>query len=124
MNARNMEIQQVHRIGTITRDNTPILARFLRYKDCLEIPALGHRVKDTKVQIFKDLPKEIISRWKAQMESFDTVKKNGVPTSFSQPQPDKLYIRGNYGQWAETLVSKKFIIFFTFLCLYLVAHQL
>ena len=95
MNARNVEIQRVHCIGKITSNKTcPILARFLRYKDCQEILSLGHRLKDTNFHIFKDLPKEIISRCKAQMESFKTAKKHGVPASFSQSQPDKLYIRG------------------------------
>ena len=78
-NARNVEIQRVHRIGKITSDKTrPILARFLMYKDCQEILSLGHRLKDTNFQIFKDLPKEIISRRKAQMESFKTAKKHAV----------------------------------------------
>ena len=48
MNARNVEIQRVHRIGKITSNKTrPILARFLRNKDCQEILSLGHRLKDT-----------------------------------------------------------------------------
>ena len=49
MNARKVEIQRVHRIGKITSVKTrPILARFLRYKDCQEMLSLGHRLKDTK----------------------------------------------------------------------------
>ena len=106
MNTRNVEIQRVHRIGKITSNKTrPILARFLRYKDCQEILSLGHRLKGTNFQIFKDLPKEIISRRKTHMESFKTAKKHGVPASFSQSQPDKLYIRGKL--WP---VDRKFSI--------------
>ena len=51
MNARNVEIQRVHRIGKITSNKTrPILARFLRYKDCQEIfsrtQAQGHKLSN------------------------------------------------------------------------------
>ena len=93
--ARNVEIQRVHRIGK-SRDGNPrpILARFLRYKDCQQIFLLGHRLKDTNFQMFRDLPWEIISRRKLQMGAFKDARRNGVAASFSQSQPDKLYIRG------------------------------
>ena len=93
--ARNVEIQRVHRIGK-SRDGNPrpILARFLRYKDCQQIFLLGHRLKDTNFQMFRDLPREIISRRKLQMGAFKDARRNGVAASFSQSQPDKLYIRG------------------------------
>ena len=93
--ARNVEFQCVHRIGKSKDGNPrPILARFLRYKDCQQIFSLGHRLKGTNFQMFRDLPQEIIARCKAQMEAFKDARKNGVAASFSQSQPDKLYIRG------------------------------
>ena len=93
--ARNVEFQRVHRIGKSKDGNPrPILVRFLRYKDCQQIFSLGHRLKGTNFQMFRDLPQEIIARRKAQMEAFKDARKNGVAASFSQSQPDKLYIRG------------------------------
>lgn len=93
--ARNVEIQRVHRIGKSKDGNPrPILARFLRYKDCQQIFLLGHRLKGTNFQMFRDLPQEIITRRKVQMGAFKDARKNGVAASFSQSQPDKLYIRG------------------------------
>ncbi|KAK2557343.1 hypothetical protein P5673_020449 [Acropora cervicornis] len=94
--ARNVEFQRVHRIGKSKDGNPrPILVRFLRYKDCQQIFSLGHRLKGTNFQMFRDLPQEIIARRKAQMEAFKDARKNGVAASFSQSQPDKLYIRGH-----------------------------
>ena len=95
MEATSVEIQRVHRVGK-SKDGKPrpILARFLRYKDCQQIFALGHRLKDTDFQMFRDLPQEIITRRKKQMEAFKDARKHGVAASFSQSQPDKLYIRG------------------------------
>ena len=69
----------------------------LRYKDCQRIFLLGHRLKDTKstnFQVFWDLTQEIITRRKVQVGAYEDARKNGVATSFSQSQPDKLYIRG------------------------------
>ena len=93
--ARNVEIQRVHRIGKSKDGNPrPILARFLRYKNCQQILLLGHRLKGTNFQMFRDLPQEIITRRKVQMAAFKDARRNGVAASFSQSQPDKLYIRG------------------------------
>ena len=51
--ARNVEIQRVHRIGKSKDGNPcPILARFLRYKNCQQILLLGHRLKGTNFQMF------------------------------------------------------------------------
>lgn len=104
--AMNVEIQRVHRIGKSKEGNPrPILARFLRYKDCQQIFSLGHRLKGTNFQMFRDFPQEIISRRKVQMEAFKDARKNGIAASFSQSQPDKLYIRGKL--WP---IGKKFTI--------------
>lgn len=95
LDARTVEIQRVHRSGK-GKDGgpRPILARFLRYKDVQNIFSLGHRLKDTDYQMFRDYPVEIVKRRKEQMKTFKEARKNGIPAGFSQSQPDKLYIRG------------------------------
>ena len=93
--ARSIEIQRVHCIGKSKDGNPrPILACFLRYKDCQQIFLLGHRLKGTNFQMLRDLPQEIITHRKVQMGAFKDARKNGIAASFSQSQPDKLYIRG------------------------------
>ena len=95
MDARTVEIQRVHRIGKSKDGNPrPILARFLRYKGCEQIFKLGHRLKDTNFQMFRDLSRDIITRRKVQMGAFKDARRNGVAASLSKSQPDKLYIKG------------------------------
>ena len=54
--ARNVEIHRVHRIGKSKDGNPrPILARFLRYKDCQQLFLLGHRLKGTNFQMFREI---------------------------------------------------------------------
>ena len=72
----------------------PILAHFLRYKDVQKIFSLGHRLKDTDYQMFRDYPAEIVKQHKEQMKTFQEARKNGILAAFSQSQPDKLHIRG------------------------------
>ena len=69
MNASTVEIQRVHRLGKRRYEDEPrpILARFLRYKDCEDIFALGRRLRGTTYQMFQDLPAEIVKRRKDQM---------------------------------------------------------
>ncbi|CAH3168662.1 unnamed protein product [Porites lobata] len=69
VDAQNVEFQRVHRTGKTKDENSrPILARFLRYKDVKKIFSLGHRLKESKFQMFRDLPTEIVNaagyRWK------------------------------------------------------------
>ena len=46
IDANNIEIQRVHRFGKKKDDQPrPIIARFLRYKDCEKLLSLGHRLK-------------------------------------------------------------------------------
>jgi len=93
--AREIEIQRVHRVGKTKGDKPrPILARFLRYKDCESILSMGRRLRDTDYQMFTDLPYEIIRRRRLQMDNLRTAKLNNIPAYFSKSQPDKLYIRG------------------------------
>ena len=72
----------------------PILARFLRYKDCEKLLSLGHRLRGTNYKMYQDLPFEIVERRRAQMETFKKARRNNIPAAFSKAQPDKLFIRG------------------------------
>ena len=99
-NARSVEIQRVHRLK-VKKSNAsndtkpkPIIARFLRYKDCERIFSLGHRLKDTEFRMYQDLPYGIVERRRKQMDTFKLAKRNKIPAAFSKSQPDKLYIRG------------------------------
>ena len=94
-NAANVEIQRVHRLGKRKGESPrPILARFLRYKDCQSILSLGHRLRGTNYKMYQDLPFEIVERRRAQMETFKKARSKNIPAAFSKAQPDKLYIRG------------------------------
>jgi len=94
--ASSVEIQRVRRLGKKKEDGRarPILARFLRFKDCEQILALGPRLKGTNFQMFRDHPQELAIRRSKQMDTFKKAKRNNIPVSFSKSQPDKLYVRG------------------------------
>ena len=93
--AANIEIQRVHRLGKKKEEKPrPILARFLRYKDCEKLYSLGHRLRGTDFKMYQDLPFEIVERRRTQMETFKKAKRSNIPVAFSKAQPDKLYIRG------------------------------
>ena len=95
--AKRVEIQRVHRIGKGKNGGPrPILARFLRYKDCEDILASGLRLRGANFQMFKDLPTEIIDRRKPQVETLKKARRNGMQAAFSSAQPDKLYINGEF----------------------------
>ena len=90
-----VEIQRVHRLGKKRGESPrPILARFLRYKDCGKLLSLGHRLRETNYKMYQDLPFEIVERRRAQMKTFKKARRNNIPAAFSKAQPDKLYIRG------------------------------
>ena len=93
--AANIEIQRVHRLGKKKEEKPrPILARFLRYKDCEKLYSLGHRLRGTDFKMYQDLPFEIVERRRTQMETLKKAKRSNIPVAFSKAQPDKLYIRG------------------------------
>ena len=93
--AANIEIQRVHRLGKKRDDKPrPILARFLRYKDCEKLLSLGYRLRDTNFKMYQDLPLEIVERRRKQMDAFKKARGNNTPAFFSKAKPDKLYIRG------------------------------
>ena len=93
--AANVEIQRLHRLGKKRGESPrPILARFLRYKDCEKLLSLGDRLRGTNYKMYQDLPFEIVERRRAQMETFKKARRNNIPAAFSKAQPDKLFIRG------------------------------
>ena len=96
LQARTVEIQRVHRLGKKKNDGEPrpILARFLRYKDCEDILSFGRHLQGSNHQMFRDLPYEIVKRRKDQMATLKRAKQLNIPASFSKAQPDKLYVRG------------------------------
>ena len=91
-----VEIQRVHRLNK-KKDAKPrpIIARFLRYKDCEQILSLGHRLKSTCYKMYQDLPYGIVERRRKLANGrLQNCQKEQMPASFSKSQPDKLYIRG------------------------------
>ena len=99
MEAGTVEIQRVHRVGKNTNESTrprAILAKFLRAKDCDKILSLGFRLRDTNFQMYRDLPREIITRRKAQMTTLKKARQHKVHAVFSKAEPDKLYIGGKF----------------------------
>ena len=65
--ANTVEIQRVHRLGK-KRDEEkprPIIARFLRYKDCEEILSMGFRLHG---RMYQDLPYKIVARRRKQLK--------------------------------------------------------
>ena len=94
IDAASVEIQQVHRLGKKKEGKSrPILARFLRFKDCQSMLALGPRLRETNYKMYQDLPFQIEERRRAQMDTFKKARRNNILASFSKPQPDKLFVR-------------------------------
>ena len=97
--AGTVEIQRVHRVGKNTSESIrprAILAKFLRAKDCDKILSLGFRLRDTDFQMYRDLPREIVTRRKAQMAILKKARQHNVHAVFSKAEPDKLYIGGKF----------------------------
>ena len=104
--ANTVEIQRVHRLGK-KRDEEkprPIIARFLRYKNCEEILSMGSRLRGSTFRMYRDLPYEIVARRRKQMNTFREARKNNIPASFSRAQPDKLFIKGKLWPVGKPLV--------------------
>ena len=104
--ANTIEIQRVHRLGK-KRDEEkprPIIARFLRYKNCEEILSMGSRLRGSTFRMYQDLPYEIVARRRKQMNTFREARKNNIPASFSRAQPDKLFIKGKLWPVGKPLV--------------------
>ena len=68
--ANTVEIQRVHRLGK-KRDEEkprPIIARFLRYKNCEEILSKGSRLRGSTCRMYQDLPYDWNSRKKKKAD--------------------------------------------------------
>ena len=46
--------------------------------------------------MYQDLPHEIVARRRKQMNTFKEARRNNIPASFSEAQPDKLFIKGKF----------------------------
>ena len=67
VDAASVEIQRVHRLGRKKEGKLqPILARFLRSKDCQSMLALGPRLRETNYRMYQDLPFKIVEWRRAQ----------------------------------------------------------
>ena len=85
VDAASVEIQRVHRLGKKKEGKSrPILARFLRFKDCQSMLALGPRLQETNYRMYQDLPFEIVERRRAQMDTFKKARRSNIPASFSK----------------------------------------
>ena len=63
--ANTVEIQRVHHLGKKSGDKEkprPIIARFLRYKDCEEILSTGAHLRGSTFRMYQDLPHKIVAR--------------------------------------------------------------
>ena len=74
-NARSVELQRLHRLNIkksgASNDTKPkpIIARFLRYKDCERILSLGHRLKGTEFRMYQDLPHGIVADFNTMIKA-------------------------------------------------------
>ena len=105
--ASSVGIQRVHRLGRKKEDGgaRPILARFLRFKDCEKIFALGSRLRDTNFQMFKDLPQELVTRRRAQMDTFKKVNEIIFPYPLANRNRTNYMLAVNFGQLARCWTS-------------------
>ena len=95
--AASVEIQRVHRLGKKKEGKPrPILAKFLRFKDCQSMLTLGPRLRETNYKMYQDLPFQIVERRRAQIDIFKKARRNNILASFNKAQPDKLFIRGKF----------------------------
>ena len=97
-----VEIQRIHRNPSSSKPR-PIIARFLRYKDCEEILALGRNLKGTDYSMYMDLPSEIVKKRRLLVPILKKAKENRIPASFSKSKPDKLFVRGKEWLLGEEL---------------------
>ena len=87
MDARTVEMQRVHRVRKNTNESRKpraILAKFLRAKDCDKILSLGFRLRDTNSQMYRDLPREIVTRRKAQIATLKKARQHKLHAVFSR----------------------------------------
>ena len=59
----------------------------------------GRKLKDTKLKMFEDIPKELHEVRKMQMNNLNKARKDGKLAYFSKSEPYKLFIDGKYVQF-------------------------
>ena len=70
----------------------PIKARYLRYKDKVEIQQKAKLLKGTKIFITDDLSKRVRSIRRSQISALKTARNAGKLAYFSRTEPTKLFI--------------------------------
>lgn len=97
-NAEDIEFQRAHRIGKKkTGEVRPVIVRFLRFPEReLVFRKVRELEGDTDVKVYSDLPKEISERRKKQWPKLKKAREEGKIAFFSKPEPDKLFIDGQF----------------------------
>ena len=97
-NAENIEFQRAHRIGKKkTGEARPVIVRFSRFPESeLVFRKVRELQSDTDVKVYSDLPKEISERRKRQWPRLKKAREEGKIAFFSKPEPDKLFIDGQF----------------------------
>jgi len=93
-NVDSIEFQRIHRLGKSRNSTKPIIARFLRYQDTVEVLKHAYRLKGSNMSVFKDFPKAIQATRKKLLPKFKQAKQEGKSAYFSKSKPDELYIDG------------------------------
>ena len=96
-NARDIDFQHVHRIGTKKPDSPrPIIARFLRFPDREKVFKRALEMKDEiDVKLYADYPREIQERRRKLKPSMKRAREEGKRAFFDKREPDKLIIDGH-----------------------------
>ena len=104
----SVEIQRVHRLGRKKDGKSqPILAIFLRFKDCQSMLALGPRLRETNYRMYQDLPFEIVERRRAQWILLRRPDRETTSRLHSvRHSPTSSSSEGNFGLLAKNLNCK------------------
>ena len=97
-NTENIEFQRAHRIGKKkTGEARPVIVRFLKFPEReLVFRKAREMESDIDVKVYSDLPKEIGQRRKRQWPRLKKAREEGKIAFFSKPEPDKLFIEGQF----------------------------
>ena len=97
-NADNIEFQIAHRIGKKKMGEArPVIVRFLKFPERELVFRKARELEsDTEVKVYSDLPKEISERRKRQWPRLKKAREEGKIAFFSKPEPDKLFIDGQF----------------------------
>ena len=97
-NTENIEFQRAHRIGKKkTGEARPVIVRILKFPEReLVFRKAREMESDIDVKVYSDLPKEIGQRRKKQWPRLKKAREEGKIAFFSKPEPDKLFIEGQF----------------------------